>query len=129
MNISFEEFKKCEIKMGTVLVAEPVEGSEKLLRLEVDFGAEPEGRARLRTELEKQSVDKRGRDIRQILSGIATWYTPEDLIGKQMPFIVNLEPRKMMGMESQGMLIATDNEDGAVLLFPNKPVPAGSAIR
>lgn len=107
MNISFEDFKKCEIKMGTVLVAESVEGSEKLLRLEVDFGEYK----------------------RQILSGIAKWYSPEDLIGKQMPFIVNLEPRKMMGMESQGMLVATDNEDGAVLLFPNKPVPAGSDIR
>jgi methionine--tRNA ligase beta chain len=107
MNISFEDFKKCEIKIGTIVFAEQVEGSEKLLRLEVDFGEYK----------------------RQILSGIAKWYKPEDLVGKQLPFIVNLEPRKMMGMESQGMLIATDDENGAVLLFPEKPVPAGSDIR
>lgn len=106
MNISFEEFKKCEMRIGTILVAESVEGSEKLLRLEVDFGEYK----------------------RQILSGIAKWYRPEDLVGKQMPFIVNLEPRQMMGMESQGMLIATDNEDGAVLLHPEKEVPAGSEL-
>ncbi len=107
MNVTFEEFKKCEMKIGTIIVAESVEGSDKLLRLEVDFG-----------------VYKR-----QILSGIAKWYKPEDLIGKQLPFIVNLEPRSMMGMESQGMLIATDNEEGAVLLFPEKPVPNGSNMR
>ncbi len=95
------------MRIGTILVAEPVEGSEKLLRLEVDFGEYK----------------------RQILSGIAKWYKPDDLVGKQMPFIVNLEPRQMMGMESQGMLIATDNEDGAVLLFPEKQVPAGSHTR
>lgn len=93
--------------MGTVLVAEPVEGSAKLLRLEVDFGDEK----------------------RQILSGIAKWYQPQDLVGKQLPFIVNLEPRNMMGFESQGMLIATGNGDEAVLLFPDKEVPVGSHIR
>lgn len=93
--------------MGEILVAQPVEGSEKLLRLEVDFG------------------DYK----RQILSGIAKWYTPEDLVGKQLPFIVNLEPRKMMGFESQGMLIATDDEHGAVLLLPNRPVVAGTSLK
>lgn len=107
MNVTLEDLKKCEIRIGTIVIAEPVEGSEKLLRLEVDFG------------------DYK----RQILSGIARWYTPEELVGKQMPFIVNLEPRKMMGLESQGMLIATDDEQGAVLLMPNRPVPAGSNIR
>ena len=106
MNISFDDFKKCEIRMGTVTVAEPVEGSEKLLRLEVNFGE----------------------FTRQILTGIAKWYTPESLVGKQMPFIVNLAPRKMMGLESQGMLMATDNGDGAVMLFPEKEVPPGSHI-
>lgn len=107
MNISFEDFKKCEMRIGTVLVAEPVEGSEKLLRLEVDFGEYK----------------------RQILSGIAKYYKPENLVGKQLPFIVNLEPRNMMGLESQGMLIATGNGDEAVLLFPDKEIPAGSHIR
>lgn len=104
--ISLEDFKKCEMRIGTVLVAESVEDSEKLLRLEVDFGSEK----------------------RQILSGIAKWYKPEDLVGKQLPFIVNLEPRKMMGLESQGMLIATNDENGPVLLLPDKVVPVGSEL-
>jgi tRNA-binding EMAP/Myf-like protein len=51
------------------------------------------------------------------------------MVGKQLPFIVNLEPRKMMGLESQGMLIATDDENGAVLLLPERPVPAGANIK
>jgi methionine--tRNA ligase beta chain len=107
MNVSFEDFKKCEMRIGTVVLAEPVEGSEKLLRLEVDFGNE---------------IGKR-----QILSGIAKFYKPQDLVGKQLPFIVNLEPRKMMGLESQGMLIAANN-DGPVLLFPDKEVLAGASL-
>lgn len=107
MNVTFEEFKKCEMKIGTIMLAEPVEGSEKLLRLEVDFGEY----------------------TRQILSGIAKWYTPEKLVGKQLPFIVNLSPRMMMGLESQGMLIATGTDTQGVLLFPDKEVPAGSDIR
>lgn len=106
MNVSIEEFKKMDLRMGTILVAEPVEGSEKLLRLEVDFG-----------EFK-----------RQILSGIAKWYKPEDLVGKQLPFIVNLEPRKMMGLESQGMLIATSDENGAVLLLPVREVSPGVTL-
>jgi methionine--tRNA ligase beta chain len=107
MNISFEDFKKCEMRIGTIVVAELVEGSEKLLRLEVDFG---------------EDVGKR-----QILSGIAKFYTPEEMLGKQLPFIVNLEPRKMMGLESQGMLIAADN-NGPVLLFPNREVVEGVSL-
>lgn len=106
MNITLDEFKKCEMRMGTVRIAEPVEGSEKLLRLEVDFGDY----------------------TRQILSGIAKWYTPQDLIGKQLPFIVNLEPRKMMGLESQGMLIATSDDQGAILLLPNREVTPGATL-
>lgn len=112
--ISLDEFKKCEMRMGTVVVAEPVAGSEKLLRLEVDFGP--------------SKKDSEDREVRQILSGIAKFYKPEDLIGKQMPFIVNLEPRSMMGLESQGMLIAANATDGPVLLMPDKSVPNGSSL-
>lgn len=106
MNVNYEEFKKYEMRIGTVLVAELIKGSEKLLRLEVDFGDYQ----------------------RQILSGIAKFYQPEDLIGKQLPFIVNLEPRNMMGFKSEGMLIATGVGDEAVLLFPDKKVPSGSPL-
>lgn len=66
---------------------------------------------------------------RQVLSGIKQWYAPEDLIGKQFVFIANLEPRIMMGLESQGMVMATDSDEGPVLLIPEKQVPPGSKIR
>lgn len=105
--ITIDDFLKLEIKIGTILSAESVEGSEKLLKLEVDFG-----------EFK-----------RQILAGIAKFYGPEQIIGKQCAFLVNLEPRKMMGLESQGMLLATGTEDSIVILHPEKEVPNGSSIK
>lgn len=108
MNITIDELSKVDIRIGTIESAERVEGSEKLLKLQLDFG-----------EFGK----------RQILSGIAQWYAPEDLIGKQVPVIVNLEPRKMLGLESQGMLMATDGETGPVLLNPASKVLNGSLLR
>ncbi len=108
MNITFDDFSKLDIRIGKIVVAEHVEGSEKLLRLEVDFGTEK----------------------RQIVSGIAKFYAPEDIIGKECPFIVNLEPRKLMGLESQGMILAADpGDDSAVLLHPDKEIPEGSQLR
>ena len=105
--IDFDTFKKVELRMGKVLAADRVEGSEKLIRYDVDFGEFGQ---------------------RQILSGIAKWYSPEELVGKTLPFVVNLEPRQLMGLESQGMLLATGNEDGAVLLEPIKEVDPGAEI-
>ena len=85
-----------------------MEGSEKLLKLQVDIG-EPAPR--------------------QILSGIAKWYAPEDLAGKSVVVIANLEPRMMMGMESNGMLLAAHGEDGAaVIIRPVSEVPPGAKI-
>jgi methionyl-tRNA synthetase len=78
--ITIDEFKKVEIRIGKIIAAEKMENADKLLKLQVDFG-------------EFQ---------RQILSGIAEHYAPEELVGKQLPFIVNLEPRMMRGEESQG---------------------------
>ncbi len=105
--ITFEEFKKIEIRMGKVVSCEKVEGTDKLLRLQVDFG-----------EFE-----------RQIISGIALSYQPEDLVGKILPFVVNLEYRKFMGEESQGMLIATgSSQEDIVLLEPNKEVAPGAEV-
>jgi len=106
-DISFEDFKKLDIRIGKVLNAETVEGADRLLKLEVDFG-----------EFK-----------RQIVSGIAQFYKPEDLIGKECPFIVNLEPRIFMGVESQGMLMATGVDGSAVLLHPDKEVPSGSLVK
>lgn len=106
-NITIDDFSKIELKVGTILEAEDVEGAEKLLKLKVDLGEE---------------------NPRQILAGIKKWYTPEDLIGKQVVVVANLEPRMMMGLESQGMMLAADSEDGPVFLTAPKQVSPGSTI-
>jgi methionyl-tRNA synthetase len=115
MNMTFEEFKKLRIRIGLIVEAERVKGTDRLLKLKVDFGSA------------KQNPE--GIGIRQIVSGIAQFYTPEKLIGKQFPFVVNLEPRIIRGVESQGMILAVDVEGKAVLLKPLKKVPAGSFVK
>ena len=107
--ISIDQFKVVEAKIGTILTAEKVENADKLLRLTVDFG-EATG-------------------PRQILSGIAEYYAPESLIGKQCPFITNLEPRTIRGFESQGMILAGGLTEGVTLLHPDKTVPPGTMLR
>lgn len=107
MNISFDEFKKLRIRIGLIVEAERVEGTDKLLKLQVDFGDEE----------------------RQIVSGIAQHYEPEKLIGKQFPFITNLKSRTIRGVESQGMILAVGVGEKAVLLKPVKKVPNGSLVR
>jgi methionine--tRNA ligase beta chain len=104
--ITFEDFKKVEIRIGEILSAEKVVDADKLLKLQVDFG-------------EFQ---------RQIVSGIAESFTPEELVGKSLPFIVNLEYRKFKGEESQGMLMAIDIEGKTVLLEPASEVPEGTEV-
>lgn len=106
--ISIDDFAKLELKVGTVLEAEEVPEAEKLIKLKVDIG---EGFPR------------------QILAGIKKWYKPEDFIGKQVIVVANLGPRKMIGLESQGMMLAADTENGPVFLTPSKQVPPGSKIR
>jgi methionine--tRNA ligase beta chain len=105
--ITFEEFKKTEIRIGKILSAEKVADADRLLKLQVDFG-----------------------DFqRQIVSGIAESYTSEEMVGKSLPFIVNLEYRKFKGEESQGMLMATGADDGKVILLePNGEVTAGTEV-
>jgi len=104
--MTLEEFQKAELRVATVTAAEKVEGSEKLLKLQLDAG-EP----------------------RQILSGIAKQYAPDELIGKQVVIIANLEPRMMMGMESNGMLLAAHGSDGSpAILTVERLVPDGSKI-
>lgn len=105
--ITIDDFIKIELRVGTVLEATDVPGSDKLIKQIVDFG-----------EL----------GTRQVLSGIKKWYKPSQLVGKQFVYVVNLEPRMMMGLESQGMIMATDT-DKPVLLKPSRKVPAGSKIR
>lgn len=105
--IDFSDFAKVEIKIGHIMSCEPVEGSEKLLKLMVDVG---------------ESTP------RQILSGIAKWFVPSDLLGKKLPFVLNIKPRKMLGFESQGMLLAADSQEGPVLLIPDSDLPAGTLV-
>ena len=124
------------MKVGTILVAEYIPGADKLLRLEVDFGPKLSlGKTDvLENDLALQPLPEKApgedRDIRQILSGIRQYYQPEDLVGKQCPFITNLEPRVMRGLESHGMILAVGGADGsAILLHPDKLVPPGSKLR
>lgn len=105
--INYEQFSQTELRVATILAAERVEGSEKLLRLRVSLGAEE----------------------RQILAGIGKRYAPEELVGKQIIVVANLEPRRLCGLESQGMLLAADSPDGPTLLMPDREVPAGSRIK
>ena len=105
--ITYDDFAKLELKIATITAVERVEGSEKLLKLQLDLGAEQ----------------------RQIVSGIAKSYEPEELVGKQIVMIANLEPRSLMGIESNGMLLAASDESGPILLIPEKAVPPGSSIK
>lgn len=103
---TIDDFVKLEIRVGTVLEAEEVIGSDKLIKQIVDFG------------LEK----------RQILSGIRKWYKPEQLVGNQFVYVTNLEPRIMMGLESQGMILCVGDEK-PIPLKPSKKVANGSKAR
>lgn len=113
--IPFEDFAKVELKTGKISGARKLEGSEKLLKLEVDLGEDP--------------TKSSGRDARQILAGIQQFYSPEELIGKTIIVVANLEYRKMAGSESQGMLLAADGEGKPVLLTTAEEVPPGTKIR
>lgn len=117
--VNFEDFAKIEIRIGKVLEAETVEGSDKLIKTKVDFGR-PDGKVQ-------------GLGIRTIVSGIRQWYEPEELIGKFLPYVVNLEPRKIMGIESQGMLLAAapiddEGNNAAVLMEIEKDVEPGTKV-
>ena len=106
--ISYDDFAKLDIRVGTVIAAEMVPETDKLIKCTIDFG-----------EL--------GR--RTIVSGIAQWKKPEELVGKQLPYIVNLAPRILRGVESQGMLLAASDESGVALLQPERNVPSGTKLK
>lgn len=108
MAITLEEFKNADIRVGTVVVAELVPDADKLLRLEVDFGEDSN---------------------RQIVSGIRDYVSPEEIKGRQLLFIVNLEPRIIRGLVSNGMLLAVGEGDQFSLVVPDKKVNPGSRVR
>lgn len=105
--IKYDDFAKVEFKVGEIKEAIEVEGSEKLLRLQVDFGEEK---------------------LRNIFSGIKKWYKPEDLINKKTVFVTNIIPRKIMGELSEAMIFAAENEEGISVLFLDKDLPVGSKV-
>lgn len=108
--ISYEDFKKVEMKVGEIVSAEVVEGADKLYKFMVDMGEERP---------------------RQILSAIREFYNePEFFVGKKLVFVSNLEPRVIRGLESQGMVVAVDGfENEPIFLVPEKDVPKGSKAR
>jgi len=107
MEISFEEFQKLDMRVGKVLEANQIPGSRNLIRLIVDFGTEK----------------------RQAVAGLLRWYKPEDLVGKKYAFILNLQRRKFMGVESQCMILAAEDTQGNVILLqPEKDIVEGSRI-
>jgi methionyl-tRNA synthetase len=106
-NVAFDDFTKLDIRVGTVLECSKVPKTDKLLQFLIDDGMAK----------------------RTIISGIATWYKPEDLIGKQICFIANLEPRKLKGIESQGMILSVENADGSLAVVqPSKEATPGSQV-
>ena len=105
--IVYDDFAKLELKAGTVTACEKIAKADKLLKLEVDLGTEK----------------------RTIVSGIAQHYNPEEMVGKQVIVVTNLAPRKMKGIESQGMILTAENSDGKLqLLKPENNVEPGSSV-
>ena len=108
MEISFEEFLKLDMRVGRVVEAERIAGSRNLIKMTVDFGFEK----------------------RQSVAGLLQYYKPAELLNKKYAFILNLQRRKFMGVESQCMILAAEDDKGNVVLIkPEKDVEVGSKIR
>ena len=107
MEIAFEDFKRLDLRVGKILEAMQLPGSRNLIKMIVDFGKEK----------------------RQAVAGLRQWYQPEDLVGKKYAFILNLQRRKFMGVESQCMILAAqDDNSNVVCLRPEKDIATGSKI-
>lgn len=128
MAINYEDFKKVEIKVGQILSAVKVDGSEKLLKLSVDFGLKPSVITDDSPDQSSGSGLGEEKDIRQIVSGIQKYFPDESLlVGKKCMFVTNLEPRKLMGLLSDGMLFAVGGGDVpfSILEVP-QDIPVGT---
>ena len=105
--IEFDDFTKVDLRVGTVIEAENIPKSDKLLKLKVDTGL----------------------DQRTILSGISKYYSPDEIINKKVMVLINLKPRKMMGFESEGMLLLADDGDGNLsLMQPDSDISDGAVV-
>jgi methionyl-tRNA synthetase len=105
--ITIEQFRAIELRVGTVVAAEPHPNADRLLVLRVDIGGEQ----------------------RQLVAGIRAHYEPAALVGRQVVVVANLEPAKLRGVESQGMALAAASGDDVVLLRPDEAVPPGAVVR
>ena len=105
--IDIDEFKRLNIRVGKIISAERIKGSTKLLLLKVNIGNE----------------------VRQLVAGLALYYKPDELVGREIIVLTNLKPKKIYGHISQGMLLAADVNGKPVLIIPEKEVPPGSIIR
>ena len=105
--ISIDDFSKIEVSIGTVQAAERVPETDKLIKCTVDFGEES--------------------GPRTIVSGVAMYTEPEALVGRQLAYVTNLEPRIIKGIESNGMLFAVGESDSFAFLTPDRPVPPGTS--
>ena len=106
-NVKFEDFSAMDIRVGSIVSAERVKKTKKLLKLEIDTGI----------------------DIRTVVSGIAEHYKPEDIIGRQVSILVNLAPRTIKGIESQGMVLMAEDKDGTLtFVTPSVTTSNGSII-
>lgn len=105
--ITIDEFRKIELKVATVKSAEPHPNADRLMVLNVDLGSEE----------------------RQICAGIRNHYAPQELVGKQIVVVANLETAKLRGLESQGMLLAASDDGRVIILTPEKPVLAGALVK
>lgn len=108
-NISFSDFEKLDVRVGEVKEASLVEGSTKVIQMKVDLGEDY--------------------GVVEILSGIAKYYKPEDLVGNKYPFVANLEPKKIMGKDSNGMILVADAPERFFLLPLDKNLKNGTIIR
>ena len=116
--IKIDDFAKCDIRIGTILSAEYIEGADKLLRLSIDLG--------------ESATDEEGNAVnvpRQILSGIREYVEDiSTLVGKQVPVLANLPTRKMKGFESQGMILAAGDGEVFALIHPDHKLPPGTSL-
>ena len=105
--ITIDEFAKCKFVVGTVLTAEKVEKADKLLKMTIDDGER----------------------VRTVVSGIAKYYTPDEMVGKQVVLVANLKPAKLRGILSEGMILCASAGDELALVAPIKKMPSGAEVR
>jgi methionine--tRNA ligase beta chain len=105
--ITIEEFSKVELRVATIKAVEPHPNADRLLILKIDLGDEE----------------------RQLVAGIRAHYTPEELVGKQIVVVVNLQPATLRGVESQGMLLAASDDEKVIVLSPEKPIAPGARVK